>query len=121
MVELKSTDKFIGFVGLNTPKFDFPPSPCVKIGWRLGKNHWGHRYAAEAANQGLSYAFNTLGFDEVVAFTILNNNGSLAVMDHIGMTDAGLNFMHPDINKSSDLCEHVLYKITRNIWMANKC
>ena len=41
-VELKSTGKFIGFVGLNTPKLDLPPSPCVEIGWRLGKNHCGH-------------------------------------------------------------------------------
>ena len=93
----------------------------MKIGWRLGKNHWGHGYAAEAAEQALNFAFNTLGLDEVVAFTTLNNKGSLPIMNHIGMTDTGLNFMHPYINKSSDLCEHVLYKITRNIWMANKC
>tara|TARA_B100000315_G_C14462809_1_gene534533 strand:- start:78 stop:434 length:357 start_codon:yes stop_codon:yes gene_type:complete len=78
-VELKSTGKFIGFVGLNTPKLDLLPSPCVEIGWRLGKNHWGHGYASEAANQALCYAFNTLGLDEVVTFTSLNNKGSLTV------------------------------------------
>ena len=56
---------------------------------------------------------------EVVAFTTSNNKGSLAVMDHIGMTDTGNNFMHPNINLSSILCEHVLYKITNNQWNKN--
>ena len=87
----------------------------------LGKIIVGMGYATEAAKQALCYAFNTLGLDEVVPYTSLNNKGSLPIMNHIGMTDTGLNFMHPYINKSSDLCEHVLYKITRNIWMANKC
>ena len=36
-------------------------------------------------------------------------------MNKIGMADTGLNFMHPDINPTSDLCEHVLYKITRKM------
>ena len=58
---------------------------------------------------------------EVVAFRTLNNKGSLAVMDHLGMTDTGLNFMQQNIYNSSDLGEYVLYKITRNIWMANGC
>ena len=83
----------------------------MEIGWRLGKNHCGH---------GLCCAFNTLGLDEVVAFTSLNNKGSLPVMNQGGMTDTGLNFMHSDINKSSNLCEHVLYKITRTVWWTNK-
>ena len=87
----------------------------LKNHWRLGKNHWGNGYATETAKQALNYAFNTLGLDDVVACTALNNKGSLSVMDHVGMTDTGLNFMHPDINKSNDLCELVLHKITKNI------
>ena len=81
----------------------------------MWKNHWGNGYATETAKWSLNYTFNTLGLDEVVAFTKLNNKGSLSVMDHIGMTDTRLNFMHPNINKFRDLCEHLLYKITRNI------
>ena len=46
----------------------------------------------------------------VVALTSLNNKGSLTIINHIGMINAGLNFMHPYINKSSDLCEYALYK-----------
>ena len=91
------------------------------MGGDLGKIIVGMVYATEAAKQALCYAFNTLGLDEIVPYTSLNNKGSLPVMNQSGMTDTGLNFMHPYINKSSDLCEDVLYKITRNIWMANKC
>ena len=40
-------------------------------------------------------------------------------MNKIGMTDTGLNIMYPDINKDNYLCEHVLYKITRKMWVAN--
>ena len=40
-----------------------------KNGWRCGKNHWGQGYAREAAKQALSYAFNTLWLNKVVAFT----------------------------------------------------
>ena len=81
-----------------------------KLDGDLGKIIVGRGYATEAAKQALCYAFNTLGLDEVVACTSLNNKGSLTVMNHIGMTDTDLNFMHPYINKSSDLCEYALYK-----------
>ena len=114
VVELKSTHEFIGFVGLNKPKPNLPPWPCVEIGWRLAKNHWGRGYATEAAKQALNYAFNTLVLNEVVAFTIRHNRGSLAIMNHLGMTNTGLNILHSDIDPSSFLCEHVLYKITKS-------
>ena len=37
---------FIGFVGLNVPAFQAPFTPCVEIGWRLAREHWGHAYAS---------------------------------------------------------------------------
>ena len=37
-------------------------------------------------------------------------------MHRLGMIDAHKNFMHPNIDLSSSLCEHVLYKITKNMW-----
>ena len=115
-VELMSTGEFIGFVGLNKPKENLPFAPCVEVGWRLANKHWGQGYATEAAKRALNYAFSTLGLEEVVAFTTPNNIGSLTVMNKIGMTYSGLNFMHPDIDQKNRLCEHVLYKITNKEW-----
>ena len=85
-VELMSNGEFIGFVGLNKPKENLPPAPCVEVGWRLANKHWSQGYATEAAKRALNYAFSTLKLEEVVAFTTLNNIGSLAVMKKIGMT-----------------------------------
>lgn len=34
-LEIPGQHKFIGFVGLHTPKDSMPFSPCVEIGWRL--------------------------------------------------------------------------------------
>ena len=115
-IEIKSTGKFAGYVGLNKLKDDLPPSPCIEIGWRLLKCHWGFGYATEAGKRALKYAFNILHLNEVVAFTTLKNKKSIAVMHRLGMIDAHKNFMHPNIDLSSSLCEHVLYKITKNMW-----
>ncbi|MDG1494867.1 MAG: GNAT family N-acetyltransferase [Porticoccaceae bacterium] len=118
-VELSNQKKCIGFVGLHVPKDNLPCFPCVEIAWRLAKEHWGQGYATEAANESLRYAFAELGLDEVVSFTTLANARSQAVMQKLGMSNTGNNFMHPDIEKAHPQCEHVLYKITRREWERN--
>ena len=42
-IEVPGQERFIGFVGLHTPKDSMPFSPCVEIGWRLSKRQWGER------------------------------------------------------------------------------
>jgi len=115
-VEIPDQHRFIGFVGLHVPKQTMPFSPCVEIGWRLAKPHWGNGYASEAAKEALKYAFTALHLDEVVSFTALANDRSKAVMRSIGMYDSQQNFMHPDIAPSHPLCEHVLYKVSQSAW-----
>lgn len=112
-VEIPGECSFIGCVGLHTPDDSLPCAPCVEVGWRLAKPYWNQGYATEAANKALEYAFDTLGLKEVVAFTTVANLRSQAVMQKLGMQDTGQNFMHPDIEASHPLCEHVLYKISR--------
>ena len=115
-LEVIGGSKFIGFVGLHIPSDKMPFSPCVEIGWRIAKPYWDKGYATEAAHAALEYAFSTLDLEEVVSFTTVNNKRSQAVMKKLGMLDTGNNFMHPDIQSSNPLCEHVLYKITRSQW-----
>ncbi len=115
-VEIPEQSTFIGFVGLHIPKDNLPFSPCVEIGWRLAKEYWGQGYATEAAKESLKYAFTKLNINEVVSFTSLVNRRSQAVMEKIGMFNTGNNFMHPDIELGHKLCEHVLFKITKQDW-----
>ena len=115
-VEVPGVSQFIGFVGLHKPKDNLPFSPCVEIGWRLAKEHWGYGYAREAAEECLRFAFNELNLDEVVSFTTTTNIRSQKVMQKIGMSNSGENFMHPNVEPSSPLCEHVLYKLSKRTW-----
>ncbi|WP_193226531.1 GNAT family N-acetyltransferase [Pseudoalteromonas distincta] len=118
-VEIPNQHKFIGFVGLHIPTKKMPFLPCVEVGWRLSRNHWGKGYATEGAKEALRFAFDSLNLDEVVSFTTKANSRSRAVMKKIGMHDSKQNFMHPDIEESHPQCEHVLYKISKNEWVQN--
>ena len=110
-VELKQSKEFIGFLGLHKPQSNLPFSPCVEIGWRLLKDHWGNGYATEASGVALRFAFNELALDEVVSYTTVSNTRSRAVMERLGFYDTKQNFAHPDLPKEHHLAEHVLYKI----------
>jgi len=112
-VEVVATREFIGFVGLNEPRFDAHFMPAVEIGWRLARDAWGHGYATEAARAVLAYAFDELGLDEVVSFTTVENRRSRRVMERIGMTrDAADDFDHPLV-ADERVRPHVLYRLAR--------
>ena len=76
-VELRGSAPFIGYVGLHKPTAELPFNPCVEIGWRLERPHWGRGLATEAARAALAFAFDTLELPEIVSFTSLPNLRSL--------------------------------------------
>ena len=111
-VEVPDAARFIGFVGLNVPDFEAPFMPAVEIGWRLGADFWGCGYASEAARAALTFGFDVIGLDEIVAFTTESNIRSRSVMERIGMThDLRDDFDHPSVPVDSPLRPHVLYRI----------
>jgi RimJ/RimL family protein N-acetyltransferase len=100
---------FIGFVGLNTPRFDAPFMPAVEVGWRLAREHWGHGHATEAARAAIAFGFDELNLDEIVSFTAPANERSRRVMERLGMThDPRDDFDHP--RAPARLNPHVLYR-----------
>jgi RimJ/RimL family protein N-acetyltransferase len=109
-VEVPGVAPFVGFVGLNVPRF---MPDAVEVGWRLLKEHWGNGYATEAAGEALRYGFEELGLDEIVSFTTVSNTPSRRVMERIGMThDPSRDFDHPNVPEGP-LKRHVLYAIRR--------
>ena len=54
-IEERASGQFIGFVGLHTPSNELPFAPCVEVGWRLAKTHWGRGYATEAAQSAIAF------------------------------------------------------------------
>ena len=115
-VETRDGGEFVGFVGLSVPRRTLPCSPCVEIGWRLARAHWGHGYASEAARAALRAGFGTIGLDEIVSFTALGNRRSRAVMERIGLRDAHQDFAHPGVPEGHPLRVHCLYRLDRATW-----
>jgi RimJ/RimL family protein N-acetyltransferase len=113
-VEVPGVAPFIGFTGLNAPRFDAHFTPCVEIGWRLAFDYWGRGYATEAARLALGHGFGTLALAEVVSFTSVANQRSRAVMERLGMRrDPADDFDHPALPEAHPLRRHVLYRLRR--------
>jgi ribosomal-protein-alanine N-acetyltransferase len=116
-VEAPGAADFVGFVGLAVPSFEAHFTPCVEIGWRLGREHWGHGYATEAASAALAFGFGARALDEIVAFTVPANIASRRVMGRLGMRRLPADdFEHPAIAEGHPLRPHVLYRLRRADW-----
>lgn len=121
-IEEKSSGRFLGFVGLNRPRYQtpLPFDPCVEIGWRLDRFAWGKGYAIEAAKAWLRFGFETLGLEEIVSFTATTNLPSQKVMQRLGMShDPQDDFEHPALAEGHRLRPHVLYRLSRQGWLEN--
>jgi RimJ/RimL family protein N-acetyltransferase len=111
-VERKDNREFIGFTGLSHPRFESHFTPCVEIGWRLSRAHWGLGFATEGAQACIAFGLNTLKLPEIYSFTSVPNIRSQNVMKKIGMNNEGL-FEHPMVDDGHFLKQHVLYKVNR--------
>jgi|SRR5215469_7861790 len=118
-VEIPDVCPFVGYVGLAEPRFVARFTPCVEIGWRLAREHWGRGYATEAATAVCDYAFGPLGLGQLVSFTAPANWRSRRVMETLGMRrDEQDDFDHPDLAPGHPLRRHVLYRMTATDWTA---
>ena len=116
-VEVRGGAPFVGFVGLSIPGFAAHFTPCVEVGWRLAREHWGKGYAGEAAAAALADGFERLSLAQIVSFTVPANVRSRAVMERLGMTrDPTDDFDHPVLPEGHRLRRHVLYRLTRAAW-----
>ena len=111
-VELRRDHSFIGFIGLAIPSFHAHFTPCVEIGWRLSADFWGQGLATEGAQEMVSYAFEKVGLDALVSFTVPANTRSRRVMERLGMTrNPADDFDHPTLPEGHPLRQHVLYRL----------
>ncbi len=76
---------FVGYAGVMPAAYDHPLAPHNQIGWRLVRSAWGKGYATEAARAALDDVFARVGFDEVLAYTSVDNLRSQAVMERLGL------------------------------------
>jgi [ribosomal protein S5]-alanine N-acetyltransferase len=93
----------IGHVGVQHTTIDERPE--VELLWFLHPDHWNRGYATEMAREAVRVAFDVLELDDVVAFTVVGNAASLAVMEKLGMR------YERDLEHAG--LPHVLYRLTR--------
>jgi len=110
-VELKKTQKFIGFIGLAWQTYEAEFTPCTDIGWRLKKEFWGKGYATEGARRCLAFGFETLKLNEILSVASESNIPSLNVMEKVGMKKI-LRFDHSKLLEHDHIKSCFLYKIS---------
>jgi RimJ/RimL family protein N-acetyltransferase len=79
-LEHRDSGELIGRVGYLDP----PGWPGFELGWLLGRAHWGHGYAREAAAVALRHAFEALHRERVISLIRPGNQRSIAVAESIG-------------------------------------
>jgi RimJ/RimL family protein N-acetyltransferase len=115
VAEIRGVAPFAGVIALQDVPFDAPFTPAREIGWRFAPEHWGQGYATEGARAALDFAFDGLGWNEVVAFTAVPNLRSQRVMERLHMThDPAGDFDHPRIEEGHPLRRHLLYRIAKD-------
>lgn len=78
----KSSNRWIGRLGPWCPA-DWPGT---EVGWGLVRDVWGKGYATEGATAAIDWAFDTLGWTEVVHTIAPENVNSQRVAQRLGST-----------------------------------
>ncbi|RKH65786.1 GNAT family N-acetyltransferase [Corallococcus llansteffanensis] len=76
----KSTGKWVGRVGPWKPD----GWPGTEVGWGLLREHWGKGYASESSAATIDWAFDHLGWTEVIHSIIPENTPSKQVAQRLG-------------------------------------
>lgn len=79
-LEHKVTGEWVGRVGPWFPE----GWPAPEVGWTISPDHLRQGYATEAARASIDYAFNTLGWNEVIHVIMPGNTGSIGVAEKVG-------------------------------------
>ena len=118
-VERHAVPGAIGLCGLMRVPWEARFTPAVEIGWRIAAAHWRQGYAEEAARLALAAGFGPLGLAEIVAFTVPANEPSWRLMQKLGLRADG-DFAHPRLAEGHPLRRHLLYRIARGDWVAQR-
>ncbi len=118
-VEHHGTSGMIGLCGLMRVPWQARFTPAVEIGWRIASAHWRQGFAEEAARLALAAGFGPLDLAEIVAFTVPANEPSWRLMAKLGMRPDG-DFDHPRLAEGHALRRHLLYRLDRAAWLAQR-
>lgn len=81
----KASGRWIGRIGPWVPE----EWPGTEVGWGLLRSAWGRGYATEAAAATIDWAFDTLGWDDVIHCIDPDNTASAEVAKRLGSSNRG--------------------------------
>ena len=81
----KASGDWIGRVGPWMPE----GWPGTEVGWGIASWAWNRGYATEAATAAIDWAFDVLGWDEVIHCIDPDNVASIAVAEKLGSSNRG--------------------------------
>jgi ribosomal-protein-alanine N-acetyltransferase len=105
----KSTNQFIGWTGLKLVKEIMNNQTNYHdLGYRMIRKYWGRGYATETARASLSYGFDILNLNEIIATVNCENAASNAVVHKLGFTLYETFYLHA--------LKHNWYKMNKKDW-----
>jgi len=107
----KSTGRWIGRLGPWQPE----GWPGTEVGWSIVRDCWGKGYATEGANAAIDWAFDHLGWSDVIHTIHPDNLASQALAKRLGSRNRGPGQLPPPHENSP--CE--IWGQTRKEWLAN--
>ncbi len=108
-VDLLETKELAGTIGLGWKTFDADFTPCVDIGWRIGRKWWNQGLTTEGALACLDFA-KQKGIPEVLSMASVGNAASIQVMKKIGM-GYWKDFDHSELDEFPEIQRCSLYRI----------
>jgi RimJ/RimL family protein N-acetyltransferase len=88
--------------------------PGTEVGWSLRRQSTGKGYALEAATAAIDWAFDTLGWTEVIHSIQPPNTASIALAERLGSTYRGTSRLPPPY----DDVDIGIWGQSRETWMA---
>ena len=89
MLYEKASGNFIGQAGLIYLAYN-DKQPDIEVGYRLHKRYWGRGFATEIAKALISWGFQHLPIDHLIAVINPDNTKSEAVLKKLGMHYVGI-------------------------------
>ena len=83
--ELKESRILVGWIGLTKVWEPEEMLPAVEVGWFVDHNYWGKGLATEGGRQSLTFGFDDLALDRIIARYDPKNVASGKVMEKLGM------------------------------------
>lgn len=93
----KATGEWVGRVGPWVPE----GWPGTEVGWGIVRSRWNRGYATEAATAAIDWAFDALGWTEVIHVIAPENVASRVVAEKLGSQNRGPGRLPPPLEDTA--------------------